>query len=90
MYIIVVYDITENDVRAKVADILRAYGLARIQRSAYVGRLPPALVKELAERLARAVKGANADIAIFKVDKRAIETALRIPPRPPAGHAALH
>ncbi|MEM1597401.1 MAG: CRISPR-associated endonuclease Cas2 [Pyrobaculum sp.] len=89
MYIIVVYDISENDVRTKVADVLRAYGLERVQRSVFVGRLPPALVKELAEKISRVVKGANADVAIFKVDKRVIDTALWIGARPPRGNVQL-
>lgn len=84
MYVIVVYDISEDDVRTRVADILRSFGLERIQRSAFVGRLPSALVKELEEKIRKAVRGANADVAIFKVDRRAIDTAVRIGPQPPA------
>ncbi|MEZ0318799.1 MAG: CRISPR-associated endonuclease Cas2 [Pyrobaculum sp.] len=90
MYIIVVYDISENDVRTKVSDVLRAYGLERVQRSVYVGRLPSALVKELAEKISRAVKAANADVAIFKVDKRVIDTAVWIGNRPPRGNVQMH
>lgn len=82
MYLVVVYDITEDHVRNKVAQILQSFGLARMQRSVFVGRLPPALEKELAERLRRAIRGANADIAIFKVDRRTLERAVRI-----GGHA---
>jgi CRISPR-associated protein Cas2 len=41
MYLVVAYDISENDVRNKVAEVLMAFGLARVQRSAFVGRLPP-------------------------------------------------
>lgn len=40
MYVLVVYDITENDVRNRVADILRSFGLERIQKSVFLGRLP--------------------------------------------------
>ncbi|MFN3805357.1 MAG: CRISPR-associated endonuclease Cas2 [Pyrobaculum sp.] len=84
MYLVVVYDITEDQVRNKVAEILKAFGLQRIQKSAFVGRLPPALVKELEEKIRKAVKNANADVTIFKVDRRTIETAIRIGPTPPA------
>ncbi|MEZ0248835.1 MAG: CRISPR-associated endonuclease Cas2 [Thermoproteus sp.] len=90
MYIIVVYDISENDVRTKVAEVLRAYGLERVQRSVFVGRLPPALVKDLAERIGRTIRGANADVAIFKVDRRAIDTAVWIGARPQRGDVHLH
>ncbi|AAL62620.1 CRISPR-associated endonuclease Cas2 [Pyrobaculum aerophilum] len=84
MYVVVAYDITEDEVRNKVADALKAYGLERIQRSVFVGRINPALLKDLVERLKRITKGANADITIFKVDRRAIDTAIRIGPPPPA------
>lgn len=87
----VVYDITEDDVRNKVAEALRAFGLSRVQRSAFVGRLPPALVKELAERLRRITRGANADVIILKVDKRALDGMIRIGKPPPRSDGvALH
>lgn len=82
MYLVVAYDVSEDDVRNRIADVLKAFGLQRMQRSVFVGRLPPALVKELAERVARIARGANAQVVIFKVDKRAIDTAIRIPPSP--------
>lgn len=78
----VAYDVSEDDVRNKIAEVLKAFGLQRIQRSVFVGRLPPALVKELAEKVARVARCANAQVVIFKVDKRAVETAIRIPPAP--------
>lgn len=78
----VAYDVSEDDVRNKIAEVLKAFGLQRIQRSVFVGRLPPALVKELAEKVARVARSANAQVVIFKVDKRAVETAIRIPPAP--------
>ncbi|MEM0464494.1 CRISPR-associated endonuclease Cas2 [Pyrobaculum sp.] len=82
MYLVVAYDVSEDDVRNKIAEVLKAFGLQRIQRSVFVGRLPPALVKELAEKVARVARSANAQVVIFKVDKRAVETAIRIPPAP--------
>ena len=88
----VVYDITEDDVRNKVAETLKAFGLARVQKSAYVGRLPPALVKELAERLRRVIKNANADVIILKIDKKTLDMMIRVGPTPPPRHdgPALH
>jgi CRISPR-associated protein, Cas2 family len=92
MYIVVVYDVTEDDVRNKVAETLKAFGLSRVQKSAFIGRLPPALVKELAERLRKATRGANADVIILKVEKKVIDTMIRIGPAPPPRHdgPALH
>ena len=92
MYVVVVYDVTEDDVRNRVAEVLKAFGLARVQRSAFIGRLPPALVKELAERLRRVTRGANADVIILKVDRRVMDSMVRIGPAPPKTHGgpALH
>jgi CRISPR-associated protein Cas2 len=56
-----------------VAEALAAYGLSRIQRSAFVGRLPSPLVKELEARLRRLVADAHADVQIFKIDRGALE-----------------
>lgn len=51
----VVYDIVEDKVRKKVADVCLDYGLARIQYSAFCGDLSrdrrEALAKRLAQRL---------------------------------------
>jgi len=91
MYIVVAYDVSEDQVRNKVAETLAAYGLQRIQRSVFAGRLPPALVKELAEKLRRVTRGANADVIIIRVDKRALDSAVRIgPAQPREGNVHLH
>jgi CRISPR-associated protein Cas2 len=92
MYVVVVYDVAEDDVRNKVAETLKAFGLARVRKSAFIGRLPPALVKELAERLRRVIRNANADIIILKIDKKTLDTMIRIGSIPPPRHdgPALH
>lgn len=50
MYLIV-YDISENNVRTKIADKLIEWGFERIQYSVFVGEDNPAEIKELWESL---------------------------------------
>ncbi|MFH0926642.1 MAG: CRISPR-associated endonuclease Cas2 [bacterium] len=45
-----VYDITENKVRSKVAKLCKEYGLYRVQKSAFLGDLNRNQVDELALR----------------------------------------
>ena len=47
MQCLVVYDIPEDRLRAKVADICLDYGLLRVQYSAFAGDLPRTYQEEL-------------------------------------------
>ena len=44
---IVVYDISDNKARVKLAELLQKKGLTRIQRSAFVGELSKSELKDL-------------------------------------------
>jgi CRISPR-associated protein Cas2 len=48
---VIVYDISDDGKRLKVAKVLEQWGLARIQRSAFTGSLQAARVRDLARRL---------------------------------------
>jgi CRISPR-associated protein Cas2 len=48
---VIVYDISDDNKRFKVARALEQWGLARIQRSAFTGSLQVARVRDLARRL---------------------------------------
>ncbi|MCE4615464.1 MAG: CRISPR-associated endonuclease Cas2 [Aeropyrum sp.] len=52
---VVVYDISDNTARARVARTLEAWGLGRVQRSAFVGRLQRARARDLARLLSRMI-----------------------------------
>jgi len=56
MNVLLVYDITDDRVRTKVADTCLDYGLDRIQFSAFVGRLSRNNQEELVMRLERLLK----------------------------------
>ncbi len=47
MYVIIAYDISDNNVRGMVASYLLSMGLERIQRSVYEGKLSKSELKEI-------------------------------------------
>ncbi|MEM1546759.1 MAG: CRISPR-associated endonuclease Cas2 [Candidatus Methanomethylicia archaeon] len=56
---LVIYDITDDDLRTKVAKYLRQKGLKRIQKSAFAGPLTSARRAEVIAGLSRIIKGKN-------------------------------
>jgi len=63
--ILVIYDISDDGLRLKVADFLRSKGLTRVQKSAFVGPATSALRIEVEaglKRLVRGKKGVNIQI----------------------------
>lgn len=67
MHTLVIYDITEDDIRARISDICKRFGLARIQKSAFLGILNSAARKELAAALRRAFNDARGNIQIYVI-----------------------
>ncbi len=58
MRCIVVYDIPDDRLRTKVADLCLDYGLDRIQYSAFLGeRMTRNLMDELMQRIRRVMRG---------------------------------
>ncbi|MCE4611994.1 MAG: CRISPR-associated endonuclease Cas2 [Desulfurococcales archaeon] len=55
MYLLVVYDVSDDVKRQRLARVLEAWGLARIQRSAFVGRLSHARARDLARLVERII-----------------------------------
>lgn len=47
MKVLVIYDISDDEVRAKLAEDLKRLGLSRIQRSAFMGATNPSALKDL-------------------------------------------
>lgn len=65
--ILLIYDIEEDKLRTKVSDICQDYGLARIQFSAFFGKLNRNRRQELALKLRREVGARSARIRIVPV-----------------------
>jgi len=58
----VIYDITDNGLRARVAEVLKDYGLTRIQKSAFVGSLSRSMLSSLVSELRSLVEDDNLKI----------------------------
>ena len=57
MITLVIYDITEDDLRLRVAKFLRSRGLQRIQKSAFAGPLTAGQRADLVAGLRRLIRG---------------------------------
>jgi CRISPR-associated protein Cas2 len=66
MKTLVIYDISGDREREKIAGICKRFGLNRIQRSAFIGDLNSSKRKELEARLRRSLKGVG-NIQIFVI-----------------------
>ncbi len=62
---LVIYDITEDDVRLRVAKFLRSKGLTRIQKSAFIGNLTVSQRKDVENGLSNLIFGKKANVQIF-------------------------
>lgn len=68
MMTLVIYDISDDDVRLRVAKVCKRYGLNRIQRSAFLGEISSSRRKELSKKLRRTLEG-RGNIQIFVICK---------------------
>ncbi len=67
MISLLIYDIPDDKLRAKVADTCLDYGLARIQFSAFLGELNHNRQEEILQKIKRRVAGQQANIQIFPI-----------------------
>lgn len=65
MLTLVIYDVTDDELRGRVASFLKSKGLKRIQKSAFIGELPHSQIRNLEARLCLMVKDAKANIQIY-------------------------
>lgn len=65
MKCLLVYDIVDDKVRTKVADICLDYGLARIQFSSFLGELSHNRQEEILLKIKRKVGKHTANIQLF-------------------------
>ena len=69
MKIMVIYDITNDKERTKIADICLDYGLERIQKSAFLGELDVKLRVQLVGELKEKSPKRDFDLQVFELDK---------------------
>lgn len=65
MKCLLIYDIPDDRVRGKVADICLDYGLQRIQYSAFLGELSHNRQGELLQKLKRRIGKLEANVQLF-------------------------
>lgn len=70
MKVLVVYDITNDSLRNKIADVLKDFGLVRIQKSAFIGYLASEERKDLEKVLSRMNLEGNDRTDIFPICDR--------------------
>jgi len=66
-HVLVIYDITPDEIRYKIASICKDFGLIRIQKSAFLGILTGERRKEMRVRMERVMKGVKGNIQIFQI-----------------------
>ncbi len=67
MQTLVIYDISDDEVRLRVSEACKKFGLTRIQRSAFLGKISSAERKELAALLKRILGDGDGNIQIFVI-----------------------
>jgi len=74
--VVVIYDISDNSVRLRVAEKLKSFGLTRVQRSAFVGPGGCALAKDIARMTRRFINPKSDSLIIFVVPDKSVEEAI--------------
>jgi CRISPR-associated protein Cas2 len=70
MRCLLIYDISHDGIRAKVADACLDYGLERVQYSAFLGELSWIHQKELLLQIKRRIGKHDANIQLFPLDEK--------------------
>lgn len=71
MRYLLIYDISHDGTRTKVADACLDYGLTRIQYSAFLGQLTAAHQRELLLNIRQRLGDHGANIQLFPLDEKA-------------------
>jgi len=80
MMFLVTYDIPEphDYLRAKLARLLKDYGLSRLQKSVFMGRMSRNMVENLAIEIQDLLEGIDADVRIFPLCRKCLEHAITV------------
>jgi CRISPR-associated protein Cas2 len=70
MHCLLIYDISHDGARSKVADVCLDYGLERIQYSAFAGELNAIHRRELLLKIQRRLGTHGASIQLFLLDEK--------------------
>lgn len=78
MALIVMYDIEENKIRNRVIDILKDYGLERIQYSVFGGELNKNMREEMVIEIKRFMRDKKGDIQVVLVNNEDFYKRIKI------------
>jgi CRISPR-associated protein Cas2 len=78
MKCLLVYDIPNDRVRTKVADICLDYGLERIQYSAFLGKLHRNLQEELMLKIKRKMGKKEGNVRLYPICDKDLQQSLEI------------
>ena len=78
LHTLLVYDIADDRIRGKVANICADYGLDRIQYSAFYGRLRRTHQEELMQRVRRLLKETPGKVQLIPVGQSEWERRIEI------------
>lgn len=68
--VLVVYDVSDDRARQKLAEALMRHGLKRIQRSAFAGSLPWSRMKDVAREAEAIIDGSKDVVHIIPLGER--------------------
>ncbi|MHB1006515.1 MAG: CRISPR-associated endonuclease Cas2 [Chloroflexota bacterium] len=88
MNCLLIYDIPDDGVRAKVADICLDYGLRRIQYSSFLGEMSHNRQGEMLLKLKRRIGKHEANVQLFPVCEKDLALRKQIVIRPAGGRPA--
>lgn len=81
-YVIVAYDIEDNGMRSRIAELLQYYGLVRIQYSIFAGEIPARKLEEMSNNLFGMEFGDDDNITIIPVCENCMNDVKSIKPLP--------
>ncbi|SJZ90822.1 CRISPR-associated endonuclease Cas2 [Selenihalanaerobacter shriftii] len=67
MYTLLIYDITEDRIRNRVAETCKDYGLQRVQWSAFFGKINHNLREELMMKISRILGDNEGNIQLYPI-----------------------
>lgn len=82
MQYVIAYDITENDIRTNIADLLIAKGFLRLQKSVFIGEATKPKLKELKDQLKEISKGATGVVNFFSQCTQCVTRQIELIPEP--------
>lgn len=79
MNILLIYDISEDSLRRKAAELCKDYGLVRIQYSAFFGRLSRNLCGEMKRRMTELLKDScRSSVIILPLHQESLDKIIKL------------